>query len=998
VISRSTRIVLKVGAGLIFVLVGVMLAAHIMVSRQDHQLIRQQLALRMQALTGLELQIRGPLELPYALRPTFVFHDIVLRNPAVSGPEPLLEADELRIIFAAASLLKGEVLVYESSLSGIHLNLVVDEDGRANWLTGMPASGTTVPGQIAIHSIELDDLSLSYRNLQTRDMFDGYIDRLDVKAPIFQDRIRIDLLTGHNDVAIAVRGHLGSMEDILAGNAFPIDLSLDIEDVDVDVAGRIERIEMGEIGGFSLRLEADGGNLSHLGSLFGLTIPETNNFSIAATLSIVEEEISASDISAEIAWQDSEIKFVGEISDIDDLAGLNLVVEAVGGDLSDFSLLLGVPSPIQTDSYRMSGKIQGDWPSFAISEAQVNLSRDGETLTGTGRIADIATFDNIDVALDVRGGNLRDLSEFVGETLPQTRSFQLSGTLRGSWPTLSASRAKASLIRKDIAVELNGSVGNLQDLTLVDIDVAVSGLDLSQVPELSEYELPVTDHFEFEGNLTGPVSRLSVNDMQLLVERGQHRVTLSGDMANAAEFDGIDWQLSAAGADLSELNASIGLNFPPTQSYRLTANLAGSAESLNAQDIELEGIAPGVRLELAGRIGRVADLHDMDLTVLIAAEDLTSLSAYLGWDLLKLEAFEISGHLFGSAPDLNLNDFTFRSGNSLVLGSVGLRTGERLSVVGAVSSGVLDLRPYLLAVQQDAVGDVQIASDRVFSDDPFDLTALDAFDMRLTLDDLELLSSGGNLIVKKATIELQEGSLTIEPLQLARNETTVAGHFQLDRQTSPEFIADLTIENIDLGIFLQDIRAREIYEGRFDLALDLRSRGNSVREVMANLNGQLSAFVSAARIPQVSIPLTKTGIIFDVLPWLQRREDVIVNCAISHMQAANGIVDINLLYLDSAQMTMVGGGTIDLRAEQLDLRLSPRPKRRKILAHNIDVILRGPFIDPQKSNVGAGKSIATDYGKYALLGPLGLLVPTSKAKKHPCVGSLQEFRQQQAAE
>jgi uncharacterized protein involved in outer membrane biogenesis len=301
-------------------------------------------------------------------------------------------------------------------------------------------------------------------------------------------------------------------------------------------------------------------------------------------------------------------------------------------------------------------------------------------------------------------------------------------------------------------------------------------------------------------------------------------------------------------------------------------------------------------------------------------------------------------------------------------------------------------------MQQDAVDRAEMASDRIFSDDPIDLMFLDALDMRLTLDDLELHSSAGNVIVKQATIELQEGSLTIEPMQLARNETTIAGHFQLDRETSPEFIADLTIENIDLGIFLQDVRAREIYEGRFDLALDFRSRGNSVREIMANLNGKLSAFVSEARIPQVSLPLTKTGIIFDGLPWLQRREDVIVNCAISHMEAANGIVDINLLYLDSAQMTMVGGGTIDLRAEQLDLRLSPRPKRRKILAHNIDVILRGPFIDPQKSNVGAGKSIATDYGKYALLGPLGLLVPTSRAKKHPCFGSLQEFRQQQAAE
>ena len=91
---------------------------------------------------------------------------------------------------------------------------------------------------------------------------------------------------------------------------------------------------------------------------------------------------------------------------------------------------------------------------------------------------------------------------------------------------------------------------------------------------------------------------------------------------------------------------------------------------------------------------------------------------------------------------------------------------------------------------------------------------------------------------------------------------------------------------------------------------------------------------------------------------------------------------------------MVGGGTIDLRAEELDLRLLPRPRGSRILAHNIDVIVTGPFTEPKISNVGASKAIATEYGKYILLGPFGLLVPIGRSQKHPCVGSLQEYRRQ----
>ena len=95
---------------------------------------------------------------------------------------------------------------------------------------------------------------------------------------------------------------------------------------------------------------------------------------------------------------------------------------------------------------------------------------------------------------------------------------------------------------------------------------------------------------------------------------------------------------------------------------------------------------------------------------------------------------------------------------------------------------------------------------------------------------------------------------------------------------------------------------------------------------------------------------------------------------------------------------MVGGGTIDLGAEELNLRLAPRARGTRIFAHNIDLLVTGPLINPKISGVGAGKAIATDYGKYVMLGPFGLLVPTGISKKHPCVGSLQEYRRQQMDE
>ncbi len=997
-VSRRTKISLIIGVALVATLAAVALAAHVLIARQDHELIKRQLASRVRALTGFELQINGPFELPYSLLPTVVLEDIVLNNPGFNGEKNLLEAEELRIKFAALALIRGEILVYESSMSSVDLNLEVNEDGRSNWISGEIEGAIGLPAQFAVHEVDSDNIRLSYTNLQTGVAFDGRIDELNVKAPIINDQIQMEVLAELSGTPIKISGSLGSTEDILSGNAFPVDFDIDIHDVDIELNGQIDKIENGEINGFVLRLTAEGEDLREIERLFGVTVPETKSFSVVTNVSILDGTLSASNIFADIAWLGSEMELAGDIVDIRELVGFDIAARVSGDDLSNISSLIDIASLPTTDAYNLSGTVQGDWPSIGVSEAQVSIWRNEISLDASGTLTDVANLDGLDVLLSVRGQNLSDLSPFVGQELPPTRTYHFSGRLEGTWPAISVSTASAKLTREDLAMDLAGSVDNLADLSGMNLEVSASGRDLSSVPELSQIEPPATDHFEFEGQLIGSPSQLSMRDVEAVVERGQHRLTLSGGVNDFAEFSGIDSQLSAAGTDLSELNTTLGLDFPPTQSYRISAALAGDAGTLSARDVVIEGSAPGARLELKGNIGRVRDLHEMDLAILMTIDGLPSLSPYFGTNLPESEPIELSGRLTGSAPDLNLDEFTLRSAESLVMGSAGLRTGERLSIVGSVSSGVLDLRPYLVAARDEHEESVETKNDRMFSDVPFDFSYLDVFDAQLRLDNLELLSSPGNVLVEHATIDLRQGSLTIDPMGLSRGDATVSGHLRLDRQTRPEFDVDLSVENVDLRTFLQDVRIREAYEGRFDFALDLRSRGNSIREVMANLNGEIAAFVSEARIPDASLSLRSIDLVLDMLPWLKRGKDLIVNCAISQLDVDDGIVDVKLLYLDSAQMRMVGRGSIDLRTEKLDLRLLPRRRGTRILAHNIDLLVTGPLVEPKISSVGAAKAIAADYGKYTLLGPLGLFVPTGRSKKHPCVGSLQEYRQQQAAE
>jgi len=996
VVSRRKKIALIIGSVLALTIVIAVVGGQVLISRHDYALIRQSIATRINAATGFELEIKGPLELPYSLRPTVLFRDVALRNPEVGTGKNLLTAKDFRVTIELLPLLKGEIFIHDASLSAIDLNLVIDSDGRANWISDEVA--TSAPAQIEVHSIDFDDISLSYSNQETGFVFHSQIERLDVAATVGSDPVELHLLTEYRGMPLSLHGRLGSKEEILEGKAFPIDLSLDLHDVDIRVTGRVERVDEGDFGNIQLEFLAAGDNLRELEGLIDFSMPESDDFSLATKIIASDAEISASDVTADISWRDNHLSVRGNVQDLRNWSGLDLSASISGGDLSSIFPRHDTATFPRTDSYELMGHIRGDWPAVGVYKTEAHIKQGDVTLDFSGGVADLFAKTGVDVAVDLKGRDLAELSQFVDWTPPPTHTFQISGNLRGAWPTLSVSNASVNLTRDDLTMKLAGNIDDIASLTGIGLDVVAGGLDLSSVPELSTFDPPATDSFEFNGHLVGSASRLSLTGLDAILANGGHRVKLEGNIDEVAELEGMSLRFDAAGTDLSELNTILAMKFPPSEHYRASAAIAGDGPTLTASDVDIDATAQGVRLELYGDIGRIFELQDLDLGMSISIDDFSALSPYVGTDLPKSEPIELSGRLTGSAPDLNLEKFKSQSGGSEVKGTVGLRTGERLRIVGSVSSGVLDLRPYLSAARDEAEASEETASDRVFSDEPFDFKHLNLFDAEFTLDNLELASSAGNATVNQAVIKLEQGTLAIDPMELTRGESTISGHFRLDRPLQPEIDADLAIENVDLATFLQDIRVHEIYEGNFDMQLDLQSRGSSVKEVMANLNGEFAAFVSQARIPEVSLPLRKTGLILEMLPWVKRQEDVIVKCAIGELGVDDGIVDVKLLYMDSAQMVLVGGGTIDLRSEELDLRLSPRPKRSRILAHNIDIIVKGSLSEPDVTNVGAGKAVATSYGKYVVLGPLGLLVPSKKAERHPCFGSLQEYRDSQTAE
>ncbi len=1001
--SRLLKIALSVLGALVLLVLAASISLHVLISRQDHQFIKDQVSSRIGEATGYTLEINGPLDLPYALLPTIVLHDIALDAGAPIDDAPLLTADSLRITIAILPLLENRVRIDDTTLTNATLHLEFDAAGQPNWIPETRPERRESDVVVDVHAINFEqfDIRLIDRRIDVElgariAEFRARIAELRLDAPAEETYVDVELVAEFEDLPIRAEGRISARENAFAGLELPVSLTGTVLDMAFALDGHIDRVVGAPIDelGFFAKVHLEGSDMDAFSAVTGLPLPETDVFVIDGNVEGRPGSIMASNVEGILDRDGMKLAARGRIGQLTRFDELDLAATLEGDDLETVPYF--PPDWLRaTDSFNISARVSGDWPALRLENVSANAKRNDIAITASGRIADASTFGDASLEITIDGNNINDLAVLFDNSSYDTRLYSWSGRVLGSWPELSIEDTEFNVERDDLNARITGGYLDIINSPVMDVRIEASGADAATIPEFEFLELPTTEGFSIDTRLRGSPDAVSASETTLNARRGSHRLTATGSVGDVNTFSDVNLTVSASGADLYELNDVIAPDFPHTERYELTGRIIGNFEDLSARDLELAGSVPGLDLELSGDVGKIIELRDVNVSGRVNIDEPSALAEWSGIKLPPDLEIEMSGRMAGTAPSFDLSELAYRSGESLVYGSASMVVGDKLSFTGAVTSGQLDLQPFFSARDEKPADTGNVEKEKLFTDTPLDFGWLDAVDLDFSLDDLELVREGENTLVPRAHISLEQGSLKLDPIEMTYEDATLSGYVHLDREAEPALDTTLSLENIDLARFLEDFRYRDSYEGSFDMALEISARGTSLREMASNLDGDLALFVSDASIAGVDLQLRITDVLLGALPWLKREDDVIINCAMGEMAAEDGIVDVRLLYLDSRQLRMMGGGTIDLRDETYDLRLAPRPRGARIFAHNIDLLVTGPLNNPEYSTTGAARTVATKYGKYALLGPAGLLVPSGRSQKHPCIGSLQEYRNSQ---
>jgi uncharacterized protein involved in outer membrane biogenesis len=237
------------------------------------------------------------------------------------------------------------------------------------------------------------------------------------------------------------------------------------------------------------------------------------------------------------------------------------------------------------------------------------------------------------------------------------------------------------------------------------------------------------------------------------------------------------------------------------------------------------------------------------------------------------------------------------------------------------------------------------------------------------------------------TLKLQDGDFGIDRLEAVYRQTKVSGNLHISSSSPPQVATNFIVQGFDLGDLLKETGVSDQVKANLDIAAHLKSRGDSVHSLMANLAGSIGAVMGEGYLTKyldlLSMDLSQKVIHF----WGRDKKAKQIKCAVVQFDIKDGVATSRAFVFDTRAGILSGQGEINLDTEQINFLLVPKPKYPG-LSLSTKLRVNGTIID---AKVNPDKLALLTKGARALsalvIGPLGLLAPfvhLGAHQAHPC--------------
>ena len=556
--------------------IGLVAAAAVFLYTVDYNRYKGLIADAVTDATGRQLAIKGDLTIAISLLPELVVTDVTLANAPWASQPQMAHIGQLRVRLKLLPLLVRDVDITRIKLIDTDLLLETDASGQANWQFSSrdtPRTGVGMRG-VAVEQLAVERLAVTVPRGDTGSPPAHYnLDSLKLSGSPAADSLTVALKGSSNGQPVALSGQTGPLKDLFAGLRFPLTLSGEVAGTAVTLHGEIANALTRE--GLDLTVQASGTDLATLGAAIAVKLLKTDRFDMTAHLTGSGDDLTLQEVHGSVNYKSLELAMNGEVGDLNALEDIRLELKGSGNDLAELSSFAGETLP-KTGPFEVTGKLTGSAKALAFSEAQGTISHENIRLSLAGKIGDLIALEGIELNLEGSGNDLAELSSIVGETLPQTGPFEVSGMLTGTARALGLSEAQGTVGLQSIKVSLAGKVGDLMTLKGISLDVKGSGKNLGELRSLLGDKLPDTGPFSATARLTGSPQALAVRNLRGNIRWGTSQLTVSGKVGDLRQLAGIELSLEGSGKNLGELGPLFDTELPDLGPFRTNGQLSGS--------------------------------------------------------------------------------------------------------------------------------------------------------------------------------------------------------------------------------------------------------------------------------------------------------------------------------------------------------------------------------------------------------------------------------------
>jgi AsmA protein len=402
--------------------------------------------------------------------------------------------------------------------------------------------------------------------------------------------------------------------------------------------------------------------------------------------------------------------------------------------------------------------------------------------------------------------------------------------------------------------------------------------------------------------------------------------------------------------------------------------------------IEASAKVGGTAFKTKGTITNAAQLSALDLAIDIRGKTMSELYDVIGIAFPETTPYATRGRLVKGDHMLRYEKFTGTVGESDITGTLQFDLGgKRAFMHGALESKLLNL-----ADLGPLVGTDQPKQGGVLPDMPFDPERWDSIDADVRIKAASIKRPKQLPLEHLATrIQMRDKVLTLDPFEFGIAGGRIAGTVKMNGRQQP-IAGDvyLRVANLELPKFFPTMKEGQSSIGDINGLIELTGRGDSIGELLGNANGKLGLYLDGGKISRYLMELAALDIWGVARVKLKGDDTIDIRCAIADFGVKDGLMNTNAFVFDTQVVNIEGTGTVNLKTEELDLKLNPHPKDRSVTSLNSPLYIRGTFSQPQIApdwkRIGTKSVGALAMG---LLNPLLAVLPLmqeGKDKESPC--------------